>query len=166
MKLSNKVIFILLLIVIVMFAVPYRCTEHVYKTDTVYYTKTDTVHDTIKLVKVQPKIKTVETLKTDTVINCKGDTFELITEEKRYLDTLVYDKDTAIVNATVSGIRANLDTVTLELRKYHVFQTNTTEIIKYVKPKRFYISPQIGLGYGMTSKTFDMYVGIGIGVRL
>ncbi len=146
--------------------IPYQRTSTVYKTDTVYYTKTDTVHDTIKLVKVQPKIKTVETLKTDTVINCKGDTFELITEEKRYLDTLVYDKDTAIVNATVSGIRASLDTVSLELRKYHVLQTNTIEINKYIKPRRFYISPQVGLGYGVTNKVFDMYVGIGIGIRL
>jgi hypothetical protein len=146
--------------------IPYQRTPTVYKTDTVYNTKVDTIHDTTKIVKVKPKIKVIERLKTDTVYDDKGNQFELITEQKKYQDTLVCNTDTAIVNATVTGIQASLDTISLELRKSHYIQTNTIEINKYIKPKRFYISPQIGLGYGLTNKSFDMYIGIGIGIRL
>lgn len=166
MKLSNKIIVIIILLIIVMCLIPYLRTPQVYKTDTVYHTRVDTIHDTLKLVKAQPQLMVIQTLKTDTVYDDKGNQIELIKEEKKYQDTLVSNTDTAIINATVTGIQASLDTISLELRKSHYIQTNTIEINKYIKPKKFYISPQIGLGYGLTNKSFDMYIGIGIGIRL
>lgn len=168
MKIKTTRIFsFLVAIIIVTFLVPYKCTDNtIYKTDTICYTKTDTVYDTLRMVKAMPQIMVIETLKKDTVTDTKGNTFELITEEKKYLDTLVCDNDTAIINATVTGINASLDTIGLELRKSSYIKTNTIEINNYIKHKKIRISPQIGLGYGMTTKSFDVYVGIGLSINI
>jgi hypothetical protein len=134
---------------------------------TVYHTKTDTIHDTLTFVKDKPQIKVIETLKIDTVTNSKGDTIKLITEEKKYLDTLLCDKDTAIFTATVSGVNAKLDSVKIKLLKDNYIQTNTIEITKCIKDKkRLHFSPQIGLGYGVFNKKIDAYFGFGISYDL
>ena len=52
--------------------IPYQRTPTVYKTDTVYHTRVDTIHDTLKLVKAQPQLMVIQTLKTDTVYDDKG----------------------------------------------------------------------------------------------
>jgi hypothetical protein len=134
---------------------------------TVYHTKTDTIHDTLTFVKDKPQIKVIETLKIDTVTNSKGDTIKLITEEKKYLDTLLCDKDTAIFTATVSGVNAKLDSVKIKLLKDSYIHTNTIEITKCIKDKkRLHFSPQIGLGYGVFNKKIDAYIGFGISYDL
>lgn len=163
---SKSIVVLFIMLILISLFIPYRCSDRQYITDTVYHTKVDTIRDTITKTIIKPQIKTVETLKTDTVISCKGDTFELITEAKNYLDTLVMDSDTAIVKTHISGINANLDSLGIVLHKSNLIYTNTIEITKYKKPSRFYVSPQVGIGYGITKKCFDMYFGIGIGVNL
>ena len=89
---------------------------------TVYHTKTDTIHDTLTFVKDKPQIKVTETLKIDKVTNSKGDTIKLITEEKKYLDTLLCDKDTAIFEASVSRINAELESVKIGTRGFNSYR--------------------------------------------
>ena len=99
--------------------------------------------------------------------NDKGEQFELITEQKKCLDTLYNDKDTAYVDITISGINAKVDSIGLQLRKSHYIHTNTIEITKTIKDKKkLFISPQVGLGYGIKSKEFDMYIGLGLSINL
>ena len=164
---SDRLVPVLLLLCCLIFFLPYRfhneAIEDMSKTDTVWKYKTDTIHDTLTFEKVALKIKAVDTLKKEKVISCKGDSFELVTEAKKYLDTLYCKGDTAIVNATVSGINASIDSIGIRLMKKNYIQTNTVEITNTVyKRKRFNISPQVGIGYGVFNNKCDIYIGVGI----
>lgn len=159
---SKLLIIPTVLLILFLLFIPYTTTIK-----TVYHTKTDTIHDTITFVKYKPKIKVIETLKIDTVTNSKGDTIKLITEEKKYLDTLLCDRDTAIFEASVSGINAELDSVKIKVLRYNFIKTNTIEITKCIKDKkRLHFSPQIGFGYGVFNKKIDAYIGFGISYDL
>lgn len=167
--LNTKLFIVICIILIIVSAlVTYNfCKEDVIKTDTVYTTRVDTIKDTVTLTKIQPQLMVIETLKKDTVYNDKGEQFELITEQKKCLDTLYNDKDTAYVDITISGINAKVDSIGLQLRKSHYIHTNTVEITKTIKDKKkLFISPQVGLGYGIKSKEFDMYIGLGLSINL
>jgi hypothetical protein len=169
--LSDKLVPLLILLCCLIFFLPYRIhnetIEDMSKSDTVWKYKTDTVYDTLTFEKETLKLKAVDTLKKDKVISCKGDTFELVTEKKKYLDTLYCKGDTAIINASVTGINTSLDSLSIILRKRNFVQTNTIEITNtVVKRKRFHISPQLGIGYGILNNKCDIYIGIGIGYDL
>jgi hypothetical protein len=169
--LNDKLVPLLILLCCLIFFLPYRIhnetIEDMSKSDTVWKYKTDTVYDTLTFEKETLKLKAVDTLKKDKVISCKGDTFELVTEKKKYLDTLYCKGDTAIINASVTGINTSLDSLSIILRKRNFVQTNTIEITNtVVKRKRFHISPQLGIGYGILNNKCDIYIGIGIGYDL
>ena len=56
------------------------------------------------------------------------------------------------------------------MKKTHTI-TNTIEITKYVEKKksfkeRFHLSPQVGGGFGLIKRTFDVYVGLGVSYDL
>lgn len=164
---SDRLVPILLILCCVVCFLPYRIhnetIEDMSKSDTVWKYKTDTVYDTLTFEKETLKIKTVDTLKKEKMISCKGDTFELVTEKKKYLDTLYCKGDTAIINASVSGINASLDSIGIRLKKKNYIQTNTIEITNTVyKRKRFNISPQVGFGYGILNNKCDIYLGVGL----
>lgn len=169
--LNDKLVPLLILLCCLIFFLPYRIhnetIEDMSKSDTVWNYKTDTVYDTLTFEKETLKLKAVDTLKKEKVISCKGDTFELVTEKKKYLDTLYCKGDTAIINASVTGINTSLDSLSIILRKKNFVQTNTIEITNtVVKRKRFHISPQLGIGYGILNNKCDIYIGIGIGYDL
>lgn len=169
--LNDKLVPLLILLCCLIFFLPYRIhnetIEDMSKSDTVWNYKTDTVYDTLTFEKETLKLKAVDTLKKEKVISCKGDTFELVTEKKKYLDTLYCKGDTAIINASVTGINTSLDSLSIILRKRNFVQTNTIEITNtVVKRKRFHISPQLGIGYGILNNKCDIYIGIGIGYDL
>ena len=82
--------------------------------------------------------------------------------------------DTIRYNAWISGRSyqeedyPTLDSIKFRL-SHKYYQTNTTTIIEKTKPQKrsiIHIQPQAGLGYGITKKEFDVYVGLGIGVDL
>ena len=101
----------------------------------------------------------------------EGDTFNLITEAKRFDKRLISNKDTADVQVYTSGINTSLDSLKMRFKTHREIVTNTVEVTKYVKERkrfidRFHIQPQVGVGYGVLNKKFDTYVGVGIGFDL
>lgn len=138
------------------------------KPDTVYSSKIDTFwkNTTITKFKLIPKKEYIT--KTDTFYTKEGKDTIFKTENKSYQDTILCEKDTVELRIFTSGIKSNVDSVRLKLKKSEIIKTNTVEITKYVeKPKKFinnfHIQPQAGVGYGLINNKFDAYVGIGIG---
>lgn len=122
----------------------------------------DTIWDTTKIIKPYPIPHIIKEIKRDTI---KGDTV-LISETKEYNDTLINERDTAIVSTKISGVNAKLDTISVLLKKERIKETNTITITKSEDRKKIHISPQIGFGIGLFNKKPDMYVGFGISYDL
>lgn len=65
-------------------------------------------------------------------------------------------------DAYVSGYEANLDSIKVYRQKEFITEVRTIS----KPPNRFTIGIQGGYGYGFKSKTWEPYVGIGIGIRI
>ena len=142
-------------------------TPEVIKTDTV--TVTDTMWKDTTIIEKELVPKIIVKKKVDTVYTKEGDTLNLVTELKRYDKSLVSDKDTCDLEIYTSGINTSLDSLKWRLKTHSV--TNTIEITKYVEKKksfkeRFHLSPQVGGGFGLIKRTFDVYVGLGVSYDL
>lgn len=143
----------------------------VIKTDTVFYTKTDTLwRDTI-IVREKPVEKKVVEERRDTVFTPGGDTLTLVTEHKTYEERFISHKDTADVEVYTTGINTEVDSIALRLKTHTEIITNTVEITKYIQKKRkfldrFHFTPNVSAGYGLIHKDLDVYVGIGVGFEL
>lgn len=177
---NNKIIYIAIILSILSLLIYYININHEYilnkyfninKIDTVRIEKVDTLWrtDTFKIKELIPK--EVVKIKTDTVFDKNGDTIQLVTENKRYQDTLLCDKDTAELQIFISGIKSNVDSINLNLKKSEIIKTNTIEITKYIEKKktfwnRFHLGVQAGYGYGFKSKELTPYVGIGGSIDL
>lgn len=132
------------------------------KTDTIVVNDTITQRDTITITKTKQVYK--EIVKTDTVFNEKGDTIQLVTENKLYKDTLCSQNDSIILESSITGINPRLDWIKADWRKQEIIKTVT--ITNYVKPSKIKITPQLGIGYGLFSKKIDAYGGVGISINL
>lgn len=142
-------------------------TPEVIKTDTV--TVTDTMWKDTTIIEKELVPKIIVKKKVDTVYTKEGDTLNLVTESKRYDKSLVSDKDTCDLEIYTSGINTSLDSLKWRLKTHTI--TNTIEITKYVEKKksfkeRFHLSPQVGGGFGLIKRTFDVYVGLGVSYDL
>lgn len=138
-------------------------TPEIIKTDTI--TKTDTMWRDTTITDTVFEPKYIIKKKVDTLYKENGDTVQLVTEQKMYEKSLLSDKDTADLKIYVSGINTALDSLKMRLKTHTV--TNTVEITKYVKEKkRFYITPSIGIGFGLVNKKPDVFVGVSIGIKL
>lgn len=142
-------------------------TPEVIKTDTV--TVTDTMWKDTTIIEKELVPKIIVKKKVDTVYTKEGDTLNLVTESKKYEKSIVSDKDTCDLEIYTTGINTSLDSLKLRLKTHTI--TNTIEITKYVEKKksfkeRFHLSPQVGGGYGLIKRTFDVYVGLGVSYDL
>ena len=140
--------------------------KEVIKTDTVFTTKTDTLWKDTTIVEKEIVPKYIIKKKVDTVYTKKGDTFNLITEAKRFDKRLISNKDTADVQIYTSGIETSLDSLKMRLKTHTDVITNTVEVTKYIHNKksfwnRFHIGVQAGYGYGFNYKGLEPDVGIG-----
>ena len=140
--------------------------KEVIKTDTVFTTKTDTLWKDTTIVEKEIVPKYIIKKKVDTVYTKKGDTFNLITEAKRFDKRLISNKDTADVQIYTSGIETSIDSLKMRLKTHTDVITNTVEVTKYIQKKktfwnRFHIGVQAGYGYGFNYKGLEPYVGIG-----
>lgn len=136
-------------------------TDTIMRSDTVY------LRDTLTLSHPLPYV--IEKVRTDTVYTQSGDTLELVTETKKYEENIIQGEDTAIVKAQITGINAELDTISVMFNRRSV--TNTIEITNYVEKKkkfldRFHISPNVSVGYGLINRRPDVYIGVGVGFEL
>ena len=138
------------------------------KVDTVFTTKTDTIFKTDTFIRKKLVPKEVIKERVDTVFDKDSNLVELITEHKRYQDTIINGVDTAEVNIYTSGIRTSVDSLQLKLNRHIVTTTNTIEVTKYIKdkPKIIHFSPNISGGYGIINKQFDIYVGWGVTIDI
>lgn len=137
------------------------------KTDTVTVSDTLYKYETLTIDRPVPKI--VEKIKIDTVYDHNGNEIPLVTETKHYQDTIIQQKDTAVVRAQVTGINAELDTVSVMFNRREI--TNTVEITKYVERKKtvwdkFSIGVGVGYGYGLKNKDIEPFVGISLTYNL
>lgn len=142
-------------------------TPEVIKTDTV--TVTDTMWKDTTIIEKELVPKIIVKKKVDTVYTKEGDTLNLVTESKKYEKSLVSDKDTCDLEIYTTGINTSLDSLKWRLKTHTI--TNTIEITKYVEKKksfkeRFHLSPQVGGGFGLIKRTFDVYVGLGVSYDL
>lgn len=140
--------------------------KEVINTDTVFTTKTDTLWKDTTIVEKEIIPKYIVKKKVDTVYTKEGDTFNLITESKRFDKRLISNKDTADLQIYTSGIETSLDSLKIRLKTHTDVITNTVEVTKYIQKKktffdRFHIGVQAGYGYGLNYKGLEPYVGIG-----
>ena len=169
---SDKLHTILLLIAIAMmtmafFNVYFRTPGEVVMVDTVTVSDTLYLHDTLTVDNPVPYL--VEKVKTDTVFTPAGDTIQLVTETKKYEENIIQDQDTAVVKAQITGINAEIDTISVMFNRREVI--NTIEITKYIEKKRkflqrFHFSPNVSAGYGVFNRNLDVYVGFGVAYEL
>lgn len=169
---SDKLHTILLLIAIAMmtmafFNVYFRTPGEVVRVDTVTVSDTLYLHDTLTVDNPVPYL--VEKVKTDTVFTPAGDTIQLTTETKKYEENIIQDQDTAVVKAQITGINAEIDTISVMFNRREVI--NTIEITKYIEKKRkflqrFHFSPNVSAGYGVFNRNPDVYVGFGVAYEL
>lgn len=135
-------------------------------TDTVTVERTDTLYDTATLIHFCPKPVYDTIIRWDTV---RKDT-PIPYVQKTYSDTVTNDDGASVEYfATVSGHDPSLDTIRFNLN-YPVITntvTNTVTETKYVTKKQshFSLGPTAGVGYGMTTKQFDAWVGLGLTYR-
>lgn len=143
------------------------------KTDTLYLEKTIT--DSI------PVERYITIIKRDTLYNKQGDSIiqqpRIITlKQKHYRDTIKEKDDTLVYQLKVEGYSMDdndslprmTDFKALYKHKYYQTNTNTTITAK-VREKAnkcpLRISPLAGIGYGLTKKEFDAFVGLGISIN-
>lgn len=148
-----------------------KTEPNIDKIDTVFSTKTDTLWKDTTIVKKEYVPTIVEKLQIDTVYDDNGDTIQLITEAKRWEDSIVSNKDTAYLQIFTTGIRTSVDSTKIRLKTHTEVITNTIEVTKIVEKKktiwdRFSIGLQGGYGYGFQYKGFEPYVGVGLAVNL
>lgn len=122
--------------------------------DTVIDVDTFTRIDTVNVphtILVPSKTDTVyqERITKDTTLQVTRKTYDI-------------DNDSVGAHVVVSGINANVDSLSIWSKKTS-YSVNKT-IIKTIPmkdTKRFKIYPTIGIGYGVFSRKPDMYIGIG-----
>lgn len=133
---------------------------------------TDTVYQTIQINDTIVKPITVERIHTDTVyiLQTDGTLIEkpLKVESKIYKDSIINQNDTLSYTLKVTGRSYDdeqyptLDFIKVNARYAKHFET----VIKYQKPKKLVISPQVGVGYGLIHNKPDIYIGIGLTYNL
>lgn len=152
---KTKLPFLILFILVVLIC--FRCCS-CSKTEKESIPKIDTItiikRDTITIIKPQHIYKYVDRIVRDTLYSI--DSIPVLVDIP--IETKVYQD--SLYRAIVSGYRPELDSI-------YIFNKNQIQYINKItyKTKKWNISPSVGLGYGMFSKRFDMYVGFSIGYR-
>ena len=130
------------------------------KVDTIQLFDTCYVKDTIVFEKTKLVPKYITVLKRDTVFDVNNTPIELITEKKTFQDTIICDKDTAELQIFTSGIKSNVDSTKVTLKKQETIITNTITIEKFIKPKKWNIGASLGYGLGLKNRDFEPFLGI------
>ena len=109
-------------------------------------------------VRTEYKFLTRVVTETDTIFRINPVTDSVLVEvpiESRHYSSPEYD-------AWVSGYEPSLDSI----KVYRETQYITETVTKSKPPNRFSIGLQGGYGYGFKSKTWEPYVGVGIGIKI
>lgn len=112
----------------------------------------------VEVEKVRTEYKWLTRVQTDTVTNYTTLHDSVLVEvpiESRHYRADDYD-------AWVSGYRPSLDSIRVYRQKEYITEVKTIS----KPPNRFSIGLQGGYGYGFKSKTWEPYVGLGIGIKV
>lgn len=119
------------------------------------------IHDTFKIEKPIPKY--ITRVRTDTFQVNESIFAEIPIEIKRYEDTLGNDSTNIHYKAQISGYKAQLDSIWVDVRTRQK-EVIKTQIIKE-KPSRLQCGITIGAGYGFINKKPDLFIGVGLTYR-
>lgn len=115
-------------------------------------------HDTITIT--QPKYITKKIKYYDTLTIKDTIKLPIPITQKTYSDTITTNNNATIqYQAKVSGYNPTLDNITLQATYPTITQTTTQYI---TQPKRFNIGLNLGVGYGLTTKQPDLFIGVGV----
>lgn len=130
---------------------------------TVVSTDTITIHDTVEIKVPVEKIEYKEKEVIDTLYlptPQDKDTLELPIEQKLYEDS--------ISRIWISGYEPTIDSIIYYLPEKINYIDRVVEVEREKKwyEDRFVIFAGTSAGYGIFSKQLDIYVGVGVGIRL
>lgn len=129
------------------------------KKEVITLVKNDTVviHDTIVRKIKEVKYKEIRII--DTVYLTSN---SIPIQQKHYSDS--------IADIYISGFEPNIDSINYHIPQQTVYVDKIIEIEKERKAKwyedRFVVTAGVSAGYGIFTKQPDVYVGIGVGIRL
>ena len=118
---------------------------------TEYITKTDTITKTI----YKPQYITETLVRTDTIIN-NNDSITLPITSRSYNIEISNDNVDGEIFANVSGFNPSLDSINYQFRVKNQIQKITETRIRQ---KRWGFSVGVGVGYGLTTRKADIFVG-------
>lgn len=148
----------------------YQCSkadvEEKITTDTVWQSDTIMTTDTFCFYQPQFKLQYIE--RWDTLYSKDTVSVPIPMKRVQYEDSVVKDNGaTVLYYASVSGYQPSLDTLDFNVTYPEITNTEyVTTTVEKIKPSpRLTLGPNIGVGYGITSKQFDAYVGLGLTYR-
>ena len=112
----------------------------------------------VEVEKVRTEYRWLPKVTTDTVTDYTVLHDSVLVEvpiESRHYNSPEYD-------AWVSGYQPSLDSIRVYQKENYI----TERVVVSKPPNRFTIGLQGGYGYGFKSKTWEPYVGIGLGIRI
>ena len=150
--------FLILIISLILLFNVYNLGVKSVKTNEVIRTDTITKVDTVVIEKPVPDTVYIKEIIRDTVYSMDSVKVEVLLpiETKTYTDDSTY-------SATISGYKANLE----EFRVFPITTTINREKVLEIASKQPLITHgiQVGVGYGITSKTITPYIGYGISIN-
>ena len=161
MKKNDAITFVLraLIVVVGIIIICLLLTPKNEEKEVITLVKNDTVvvHDTI--VKKIKEVKYKEIRIIDTVYLTSN---SIPIEQKLYTDS--------IADIYISGFEPNIDSINYHIPQQTVYVDKIVEIEREKKAKwyedRFVITANVSAGYGLVHKQHDVYVGVGVGIRL
>jgi len=132
-----------------------RDTVRIVDTIPHYYPKPVAEEHVRYVTRYLPVVKT-DTIITENSVSSVTDSVAVVVPiTQKHYRALEYD-------AYISGYEPNLDSIKVYRQKEFITEVRTIS----KPPNRFTIGIQGGYGYGFKSKTWEPYVGIGIGIRI
>lgn len=124
--------------------------------------------DSINIIK--PVVKYKYTTRVDTLyIDSPSSKIPIeITNNIYENDTVFTDRGRVKYKAVVSGYKPSLDSLNFSLETFNINTTETqfVQIPIEKKEKRWGIGLQAGYGFGLASKRFEPYLGVGVTYRI
>ena len=179
MKLTNNTLLVVATLIILGFIIvaslqhdlinKYKDIINQIDTTTTVVVKHDTIYKTVTYKDTVPRYITKTIVKKDTVYK-DSIPHPLTLETKLYANTITNEGDTTSYEAYVSGYNIDdqdyprLDSINVNTSHKTINTVETiTEVIKVPqKRSKWHLSPSVGIGYGITSKQFEPYIGFGI----
>ena len=119
------------------------------------------IHDTFKIEKPIPKY--ITQVRTDTFHVNESIFAEIPIEIKKYEDSLGNDSTNIHYKAQISGYKAQLDSIWIDVRSRQK-EVIKTHILKE-KPSKLQCGIVGGVGYGFLNKEPDLFIGIRVSYR-